>query len=354
MSMATTKPSEIIEGEFEVEASTTLAQLNSSEIDVQIATANKYPRSITRFRQQVLELATLDEDTAGQMFYKLPRGRDNNNNPKFIEGPSIRLAEIAAASYKNLRFGSRIIQTEDRFITAQGFCHDLENNIAVAVEVRRRITGKNGERFNDDMIQVTGAAASSIALRNAIFRIIPKAYYHEALEKAKLTCLGKNKTMAELRKIALDWFKKKGATDQQVFDMLNIKGEADLGEEELVTLRGLVNAIKEGSITLENALAKPDDEAGAKVAESSLNDKLKKTKKPEQTKSEPTKPAGLQPANPIPDGASELLATSWKLLSLAETELKIGGLCDEFEQSSLSAAEKELLFAEAKHRCGAK
>lgn len=264
-----TQNTDIIEGEFEVESSSALAELNASEIDIQIATANKYPRSITTFKQQVMEFATLDEETAGSMFYKLPRGN------KKIEGPSVRLAEVAAASYKHLRFGSRIVSVDARFITAQGFCYDLQNNIAAAVEVRRRITNREGRRFDDDMIQVTGAAASSIALRNAIFKIIPMAYITPALNEAKLTCLGKNKTMAERREAALTWFKKAGATDEQVFAVLGVKGEEDLGNEELITLRGLVTAIKTGEITLEAALAPPEQEPGAKIGKSSVNDKLK-------------------------------------------------------------------------------
>lgn len=280
MSMATTN-TEIIEGEYEVTTSSALAELNSSEIDIQIATANRYPRSITKFKSQVMELSTLDEETAASMFYKLPRGG------KHIEGPSVRLAEVAAASYKHLRFGSRIISVDDRFITAQGFCYDLENNIASAVEVRRRITDKYGKRFNDDMIQVTGNAASSIALRNAIFKIIPMAYIKPAYEKAKLTVLGENKTMAQRREAMLGYWKKAGATEAQVFAVLGINGVEDLGNDELLTLHGLATAVKTGEITLESAMTptEQDGATGAKVASSSVNDKLKgKKDKPADAK----------------------------------------------------------------------
>jgi hypothetical protein len=269
MSIATQDNTDIIEGEFEVETSTALAQLNASEIDIQIATANRYPRSVARFKLQVTELATLDEETASSMFYKLPRGG------KFIEGPSVRLAEVAAASYKHLRFGSRIISVDDRFITAQGFCYDLENNIASAVEVRRRITDKYGKRFNDDMIQVTGNAASSIALRNAIFKIIPMAYIKPAYEKAKLTALGENKTMAQRREAMLTYWKKAGATEAQVFAVLGVSGVEDLGNEELLTLHGLATAVKTGEMSLETAMTPLEKETSAKASTSSVNEKLK-------------------------------------------------------------------------------
>jgi hypothetical protein len=359
MSIATSPSNGIIEGEFEsdVEVNGTLAQLNSSEIDMQIATAKKYPRAVTTFMRQVTEFATLDENTAASMFYKLPRGRGSDGQAKFIEGPSVRLAEVAASCYKNLRFGSRIISVEDRFITAQGFCFDLENNTAAAVEVRRRITNSNGARFNDDMIQVTGAAASSIALRNAIFRIIPKAYYDPALNEAKLTCLGKNKTMAERRENALGWFKKAGATDQQVFAALGVKGEADIGNDELITLRGLVTAIKEGSITLETALAAPETESGSKVQASSLNERLKASKKSKPLPEPETKPETKLdkplPAKPCPTGATEPMESFWNKMAALTEDQALRAWSDEIAKTAaLGEGEKKELWAEISRRVG--
>src|SRR5678816_4803120 len=99
------------------------------------------------------------------MFYSLPRGGRN------IVGPSVRFAEVVASSWGNIRSGARIIDIDDKFITAQGQCFDLEKNICVQVEVKRRITKKDGKRYDDDMIGVTGNAACSISLRNAVFKV---------------------------------------------------------------------------------------------------------------------------------------------------------------------------------------
>ena len=48
-------------------------------------------------------MATIDAEVAGSCFYKLSRGG------KTIEGPSVRLAEIVASAWGNLKFGARII-----------------------------------------------------------------------------------------------------------------------------------------------------------------------------------------------------------------------------------------------------
>src|SRR5688500_14733606 len=86
-----------------LEGGDALAALNRSEIDMQISTAKKYPRSVTRFKRDVESLACLDEETAATMFYSLPRGGKN------IIGPSVRFAEVVASSWGNIRSGARVI-----------------------------------------------------------------------------------------------------------------------------------------------------------------------------------------------------------------------------------------------------
>lgn len=58
---------------LEVISEGTLEQITRGEIDMQIATAKKYPRSISKFKAKALEMATLDEETAESCFYNLPR-----------------------------------------------------------------------------------------------------------------------------------------------------------------------------------------------------------------------------------------------------------------------------------------
>src|SRR5208283_3977139 len=113
-----------------------LAVLNKSEIDQQIATAKHYPRSIKQFRNEALQLATLDEQTAEECIYALPR------DGKTIEGPSARFAEILGYSWGNCRIGARSLGDDGDFVKSQGMFYDLEKNVAITYEVSRRITDK--------------------------------------------------------------------------------------------------------------------------------------------------------------------------------------------------------------------
>lgn len=63
---------------------------------------------------------------------------------------------------------------------------------------------------------------------------------------------------------------------------------------------------------------------------------------------------GLQPSNPLPSGASDLLTVWWKSVATATEELALVALSDEAAQSELSEPEKKLLYAEINRRIGAK
>lgn len=244
---------EPIEGEVveasEVSAGAMMATLNKAEIDTQIATARRYPRVITAFREEAMALATLDEETAGSMFYALKRGG------KTIEGPSVRLAEIAGSSWGHMRYGARVVDIDRRFVTAQGMAFDVQKNVAVAFEVKRRITNSSNVTYSDDMIGVTANAAMSIALRNAIFKVIPFAFVKPIYEAAKLASLGKGVTMEQRRQRALGWFtEKQAAKPEDVFRFLSRKGPDDITIEDLTILQGLRTAIMDGETSWVQAL----------------------------------------------------------------------------------------------------
>jgi hypothetical protein len=253
--------SEITEIEQEtVEVVTTdlIATTIASEHQVKVGTAKRYPRSIKSFRQQVFELSCIDEETAGSCFYVLPRAG------KTIEGPSVRFAEIIASSWGNLQFGARVIAVDDQWITAQGVCYDYEKNNSCSFEVRRRITNKNGVKFNDDMIQTTGRAACAIAFREAVFKIIPRPFWQAAFEQAKITSIGKGKTMAKMREDCLATFKKAGVTDKQVLTFLNKPGIEDITTDDLISLRGIWTAAKDEGVSVERLLM-PQHQESEKV-----------------------------------------------------------------------------------------
>lgn len=240
--------------------SSALEALNRSEIDTLVATAKRYPRSISAALREAEQLATLDHETASSCYYVLPRAG------KKIEGPSVRLAEIVASSWGNVSCASRIVSIDATQVVAQGICVDLEKNNRQSCEVRRRITDSKGRRYAEDMIAVTCNAAASIALRNAIFKVIPAALVHQVYLRAREASVAGGSTMTEKRDAALAWYRTQGVKDADVLELLDRRGVEDITIEDLITLRGIYTAIRDGDTTLAAAL-KPKSQAVTGLAE---------------------------------------------------------------------------------------
>lgn len=242
-----TPPAEIIETS---DTPTMLSVITRQEIDVQITTAKKYPRSIQKFRQDAMTMATADTQIAGSCFYKLKR-KNREGGEAVIEGPSVRLAEIIASAWGNLRFGARIVSEDEKSVTAQGVAHDLEKNVCNVIEVSRRIVDRTGRRYSDDMIQVTKNAVCSIALRNAIFKTIPFTYAKQIYEQAKKVAVGDVKTLNERRQSMFEAFSKMGVSKEQILATLEKPSIEDVGLTEIETMIGIFTAIKDGDTTIE-------------------------------------------------------------------------------------------------------
>ncbi len=233
--------------ELEIITPTALESLERATIDMQVATAKRFPRSLAVVKKRMLDLATLDQETAASCFYRL------NRQGKMIEGPTIRLAEIAGSSFGNLRYGARVISNDGKVITAQGYCFDLETNVMSQVEVQRRITNREGQKYSEDMQVVTGNAACAIAARNAVFKVVPFAFIKPIFTAAKKAAVGDIKTLDERRTQMLKAFAALGVNEKRILATLEKNGIEEIGLTELETLIGLHNAIEDKEQTVEEA-----------------------------------------------------------------------------------------------------
>lgn len=231
-----------------------LSLITKAEIDVQISTAKAYPRSLKMFLDKAMSMATISEEIAASCSYSVPR------SGKSLDGKSVRLAEIICASYGNIRSGARVIANDGKTITAQGICHDLETNNSVTVEVKRKITDKNGKTFSEDMQVVTGNAACAIAYRNAIFKVVPSALSDEIYDKAKEVARGTAETLVVRRNKAVEYFKGLNVKEKQICEVLEVKKIEDIDLDKLSILTGMRSAIKNGETTVKDVFEPAKEE----------------------------------------------------------------------------------------------
>ena len=230
-----------------------LDRAERANIDIQVSTAKQYPRSISRCANNAVALVTMDKDTAQSCGYALPRGG------KPITGPSVHLAKIIAQQYGNLRAEAKVVEITDKHVVSRGTAWDLENNYAVSFEVRRSIVGKNGNRFSDDMITVTGNAANSIAYRNAIFGIVPKSITDKAYKAAQHLITGDlsdEEKLIKRRDGAIKHFiDTYGITEEEVIKLCGKHTVNQIQADEIALLLGFAQSLKDGDTTVDELMA---------------------------------------------------------------------------------------------------
>lgn len=246
-------------------------------IDSQVATAKRYPRDLRRCRDNSIQIVTMDKGTAESCRYAKPVGG------KSISGASVHLARIIVQQYGNIRVQQRIKNIDQKTIVAEAIAFDMETNYAVCVEARRSIVGKNGQRYQESVIETNAMAILAIAERNAILKVIPKAIvdsvYNEAFRFANGDLSDAAKILTAKKK-AFEYFDETyGAKEADVLKALGLRDINQIKAEQIADMRGLIQSLKDGEITADELFgwAKPTHEAENPLGK-------KETKAKEETK----------------------------------------------------------------------
>lgn len=255
-----------------------LAVSIKAEIDMQVTTARAFPRSMVLFRQEMEGMVTMSEEVATECIFALPRGKNDDGSKKFIEGASVRFAEIALYNFGNARSGSSMIGEDKESVTCEGFFHDLEKNVAIRTQVRRKITNSYGTRFNADMVTMTINAACALAKRNAILQGIPKALWVGFYDMARTTAIGDTKTLVSKRTAMMAYFHKMNIAPEVITGFLGHKSVDDITLDDLAILKGIATAIKEGAVSVDKAFVAEDEQTGRQGKAASAIDKIQKAK----------------------------------------------------------------------------
>jgi hypothetical protein len=221
-----------------------------SQVDI----AKRYPRDMARCLANAMLVFEVDPSFAERCKYKKPQSDKN------VEGPTVHLARLIAQVYGNLRIDARIIQETDKKVVSEAIAWDLETNTAIRQEIHRSIfSSKKNIRFSDDMVITTSLAANAIALRNAVFSIIPRYFVDRMLQKAEEVLKNDLSDAIKFAKRKSDMFAfylKENIQPQQIYAYLGIANENQITKELLIDLVQLAQSIKDGDAKA-NEIFKP-------------------------------------------------------------------------------------------------
>lgn len=275
-------------------ASSAVAAQAKAMVESRYIMAMRQPRNWEQVRQDLLKECRRPAFANNKSaFYVKPIGQG-------VEGLGIRFVEVALRCMKNV-----LIETSMIFEDADKEVHrvsvtDLESNVTYPLDVRVSKTVERSKpaddgsfisvRMNsynkpvytvpandDDLLNKRGALISK-AVRTLGLRIIPGDLQDEAEELIKRIRLSSaTDDPAAARKVLVDSFGEIGVKASDLFEYLGHSLEA-CSPAELVDLRGLYGAIKDGEATwktvMENKAAQGAGEGSPSISEKYLREKF--------------------------------------------------------------------------------
>lgn len=242
-----------------------MAAKSKAEVEARYVIALQRPRNVLEARNTILDSCKRPAFASGAL-YRKPVGKTADGRPKTVDGFSIRFAEEALKSMKNIAVDTMSIYEDDDRLTIRISVTDLETNTTYADEVRisktvERRTLKDGqvaisERINstgqktflvaatdDDLLNKINAAKSK-AIRNSGLRLIPQDILEESWDQiVKTMDKGGGDPQAEIKKIC-DSFAGLNINPSELERYLK-HSLATVSPNELSDLRKIYTAINE-------------------------------------------------------------------------------------------------------------
>jgi hypothetical protein len=263
---------QIIAGGVNIGAVSVEIERAVAEAQGQMTLAKRFPRNMAACRSELLDVCK-DLSFAKVAFFSKPVGGQK------IVGPSIRFAEECARIVGNIEYGHRELSRSDTKSEVEVYVWDKQSNTRstrqlTVMHVRDTRDGPKKLRDQSEIDDLIANKASK-QVRSRIIAICPKGLIAEALDMCNVTLNneGKDIPMSQRIRVMTDAFAKMGITVAHLEKYLKHPVSETL-EDELVDLRGVIVAIKEGEAASQY-FGDSDDEG--KATATSTKEKLKET-----------------------------------------------------------------------------
>ncbi len=280
------------------------------------------PRVVASVEKRILDEAALAGDA---MYFSWPvkeKQEDGSYRQKIIVGPSIKLANSAAREWGNCAVEMQRVEEDATSWTFYPAFVDLETGFTMCRAHRARKSIGFGGKDRDRQVDMAFEKGQSLAIRNLITNSLPRWLIDKAVEtaqEAERKKLTRDKIEDSVRK-GLAAIGKCGVTEGRVLARFERKSKSEITIDDLVALKGIVQAITQGGESVESFFPLADTN-GAKA---SPLDGMKPTAPQEQalaTPQEPPDAVGGNTTSPPPanggDERKTLLDQAGKLKGIA-------------------------------------
>ena len=214
-----------------------------------VQVAKSFPRDVRQSLARIKN-ACMRTGLASVATYTYSRGGTD------ISGPSIRLAEVLANNWGNIRCGIRELEKRDGESTVLAFCYDLETNTRVEKEFQVShviyTKSKGAKRLTDPRdIYEKVANDGARRLRACILSVIPKDIVDEAVETCEETLKANVEITKERLEAMCEKFSDYGVTREQIEKFIQ-RNLSAITPAQFLRLIQIFNSLKDG-------MSKPED-----------------------------------------------------------------------------------------------
>lgn len=241
------------------------------ENESMLAVAIQRPRDEKKVLKAAIEELLMVPEQAKRAYYSIPyRERQLDGTQKLvnIEGPSIKASMALARRWGNCSVTARALTEDATGADLAGIFIDFETNFRVERPFRasKIMKKRSGGTYTLDPQRWVAAlqAAASKASRNATINGLPDYLVAAYLKQARTIAAGDPESKADPKKVAgvVAAFKRYDVTQEMLETYLNAKVDEWMGDD-LATLIGLGNAIKDGQLSVTEAFdLKVEEPAG--------------------------------------------------------------------------------------------
>lgn len=232
------------------QTSTAMVEVEKSkavqEVQAALVIGKKFPRDEISARQKILT-ACQRYDLAEKAEFAFPRGGQT------VRGPSIRLAEVLAQNWGNLRYGFREIDNESGRSTVQSYCWDVQTNTMAerTFTVEHWIQKKDGakKKLTDprDIYELIANNAQR-RVRACIMEVIPSDVTEKAIQQCRETMKKGEGNVPLIDRIArmVQMFAQLGITK----DLIEKRSKCTVEQmtvEHIADFTAIYNSLKEGN-----------------------------------------------------------------------------------------------------------
>lgn len=230
----------------------------AQEVQAAVFMAKRFPRDENYAMSRIAQTCQR-RGLAEKAIYSYPKGGQN------VNGPSIRLAEAIAQSWGNIQSGVVELEQRPGESVCMSYCWDLETNTrdTKIFTVSHSIQTKKGAKMLTDPREIYEHVANQGARRKraCILAVIPKDVVDSAMEACQRTLASgaKEPLIDRLRKMVNVFQTELSVPLESIERYMGYKLDS-FTEMDMVTLRGVYTAIKDGASKREDYFDLPKNE----------------------------------------------------------------------------------------------